>query len=139
MNELIQKLRGWVETEAEHYTYRHFPDPKAEVDPLVPYGSYFRDFEHEFVKIRLGRGCVRPLCLPHPRQFFTRGVRTIPIRAMKSGSLVQACKERVQPNTSDGSRLLHRDSWGKGFSQQGILQLLEMGTRRHKDVQRPRT
>lgn len=42
MNELIQKLRSWVEKEAAHYTYRHFSDPEAEVDPLLPYGSYFR-------------------------------------------------------------------------------------------------
>ena len=42
MNPLIQTLRGWVEQEAEHYTYRHFPDSETEVDPLIPYGSYFR-------------------------------------------------------------------------------------------------
>ncbi len=42
MNGLIDKLRGWVEDEAEHYTYRHLPAENPPVDPLLPYGSYFR-------------------------------------------------------------------------------------------------
>jgi len=42
MNGLIQKLRDWVEKEAGHYTYLYFPDPRAEIDQLLPYGSYFR-------------------------------------------------------------------------------------------------
>ena len=42
MSALADRLRGWVKDKAEHYTYRHFPNPAAEVDPLLPYGSYFR-------------------------------------------------------------------------------------------------
>jgi hypothetical protein len=39
---LFETVRSWVTDEAEHYTYAHFPEMNAEVDPLIPYGSYFR-------------------------------------------------------------------------------------------------
>ena len=44
---LAHHLTGEARWERWHarlheWAYRHFPDPKAEVDPLVPYGSYFR-------------------------------------------------------------------------------------------------
>ncbi len=42
MSGLLDTLRSWVKEEAEHYTYAHIPDPAAEVDHLLPYGSYFR-------------------------------------------------------------------------------------------------
>src|SRR6185436_12745612 len=42
MTNWLDMLRNVAETKAKHYTYRHFPDPNAEQDPLVVYNSYFR-------------------------------------------------------------------------------------------------
>ena len=39
---IFNTVKGWTKDPAEHYTYRHFPEPKAKVDPLKVYDSYYR-------------------------------------------------------------------------------------------------
>jgi hypothetical protein len=39
---IFDTMKNWTTKPAEHYTYRHFPEPQAEVDPLKVYDSYYR-------------------------------------------------------------------------------------------------